>query len=694
MESHPHLVSMQQDVILSCIDDPDISIRLQALDLGTGMVNNDNLMTVIERLMQQLLNAPVYEKSAVNTRSFTVGVEPAADCDNENPEEKLKLSKDSHCRAQAMPAEYRISIIHQIIRFCSKDNYANLIDFEWYIDILVQLVKSVPLANARDFKPSESSAEITHGFRGQDASLAIGQELQNVAVRVDSIRTYAVRAAQTLIATPHNSNATLGGEGALGIAAWVVGEYIEECTNPYAILDSLIHPIIHALSAKTLCAYLQAIPKVLSCITSGQSTPWTVEWETMLSLVIRRVIRVLEVLIQHPDLDVQERSVEFLELMRLTLQAISSYQSHNDQVPLLFTKAIPGLFTGADLKAVAPSAQKKVPIPLDLDLDSPLNTSLPSLLQDADFCMASDTMASNFESIYNEKPIYRPAAGPAIDRLASLESGLISYQQSQENLLDAEGTIRKRLERRTRNMGDPFYILGEDASSGTSTPVQDILRGVNGETVDVDSIPIISLDIGDKDSMQGRSDAQNPKHKRRRPPKVEVAQDETLGDDGGCAVPSQVRLTEPLVGIARQGHDKTTKSLLGIDTSGLNSLSLDDVSQNDKRLRAANIEVQDPEMAKALAEVERLRLEMQRASERIHAEDGTPAEGTIVTRKKKRKIRLGESDKNGKSVAQKFSGTEQDSYASLEMVNTDAAKKKKKKKRKKTANETTIGQSE
>lgn len=36
--THPKLVAEQKDLILECIDDEDISIRLRALDLVVGLV--------------------------------------------------------------------------------------------------------------------------------------------------------------------------------------------------------------------------------------------------------------------------------------------------------------------------------------------------------------------------------------------------------------------------------------------------------------------------------------------------------------------------------------------------------------------------------------------------------------------------------------------------------------------------------
>jgi hypothetical protein len=41
LPTHPKLVSEHKDIILKCIDDPDISIRLRALDLVVGMVRNN-----------------------------------------------------------------------------------------------------------------------------------------------------------------------------------------------------------------------------------------------------------------------------------------------------------------------------------------------------------------------------------------------------------------------------------------------------------------------------------------------------------------------------------------------------------------------------------------------------------------------------------------------------------------------------
>jgi AP-3 complex subunit delta-1 len=65
---------------------------------------------------------------------------------------------------------------------------------------------------------------------------------------------------------------------------------------------------------------------------------------------------------------VQERAVEYLELLKLASEAWHTRSADRPSLPL--TQAIPNLFVGMELNPVAPGALKKVPIPDDLDLDT------------------------------------------------------------------------------------------------------------------------------------------------------------------------------------------------------------------------------------------------------------------------------------------------------------------------------------
>ena len=646
VKSHPHLISMQQDVIIGCIDDPDVSIRLQALDLGAGMVNIDNMVDVVELLMRQLRNAPVVTRSVDDGRNHAVGVEPAADSDGEDPEETLRPTEEGQDESTAMPAEYKNTIIHRILDICSKDTYSNINDFEWYVNVLTQLVKLVPTNCRSSNGPYESSGGTprnSYTSQEADTSSAIGCELRNVAVRVSMVRAEAVKAANSLLSVTGSEGffalKDAGGEGILTFVAWIVGEYVDDSVSSYRSLDSLIHPKVQSLSPVAVCAYLQAIPKVLTSIVSQRLLNWSSEHKTMISLLVARVIHFLEPLAMDPTLEVQERAVELLELMRVTSQAISSHGLENDRGPLLLTRAMPQLFTGFELNPVAPTAQRKVPLPNGLDLGAPINKNLPRLLQLPNLGSRPETEAAEFSSFYHTRPVARAAVGPAIDALTSSRPDAPSYQHRRDNIPDTGAFMRKRDERRERNKDDPFYIVNDDVSSGTSTPFHDILKGANGEDVDVDSIPIMNLDLGIKSLTTDGSGMNSPRQKRKRPKKFDIAKDENIEHEDLGVAQSETAFPRTMNdnGQLQRGRDRNERPLLQVDSSGLGSFSLNTSETASEQPDIERQGAQDAEMAKALAEVERLRLEMQRASERIQATDGTPAEGTLVKKKKKKK---------------------------------------------------------
>ena len=140
--THPYLVAQQEDVIMECIDSADISIRLRALDLVVGMVNSDNLMSIVGRLMRQLKNSRSVTAEELHPRPTPI--EPAADSDDESPEVAIKNNRDDS-ETPLLPDDYKTDVISRILEMCSGNNYGNLVDFDWYLDILIQLVRSAPI---------------------------------------------------------------------------------------------------------------------------------------------------------------------------------------------------------------------------------------------------------------------------------------------------------------------------------------------------------------------------------------------------------------------------------------------------------------------------------------------------------------------------------------------------------------------
>ncbi len=626
---------------MECIDSPDISIRLRALDLVVGMVNTDNLMSIVGRLMRQLKNSR--SATAEELHHAPVPIEPHADSDDESPEVAIKTGKGGP-EATLLPDDYKVDVISRILDMCSSNNYSNLVDFDWYIDILIQLVRSAPI-------PSTSgSPELFEqkGLSGIDVSERIGDELRTVAVKVKAIRSQVTGAAESILISTYNDSASItASSGVLRPVAWIVGEYAPYLSSPDGTLTALLQLTKVSTPAESLIIFLQAVPKIFSYIAGDEQTPWISERKSMVSLLMARVIHALEPLAMHPDLEVQERAVEFSELLKLAAEASSGQQTTledgQQDAPLLLTQAIPSLFAGMELNSVAVGAQKNVPIPSNLDLDQPINANLSNLLREVELTSFGDSEVDEFEVYYHEKP---PLAStnplePAISRLEGPDERTHSYQQGgEDSYLDPDIVARRRAERMERNKDDPFYIAPAEDKSGTSTPLHNILQSNNGQDLDLDAIPIMQLDLGR--SSGGPSGQTSPRKAPapRARQRIQVAADETLATSG-ASTPRYDDSENSLEGHNRP-KPKGKHSLLQVDSSHIGSFSLE--GDGSAPIDFERQQREEAEMAKAMKDVERLRLEMQRANERIEAAQGV--EGTVI-KKKKKKPKTVENDKPG-----------------------------------------------
>ncbi|TVY58118.1 AP-3 complex subunit delta-1 [Lachnellula cervina] len=679
--THPFLVAQQEDVIMDCIDSPDISIRLRALDLVVGMVSNDNLMSIVGRLMRQLRNSRSPTSEEVNKRVSTGMVEPAADSDDEDPEIAIKNDKGVS-QEILLPDEYKVDVINRILEMCSSNNYGNLVDFDWYIDILIQLVRNCPVSRSflsQDVDSRRGDSSST------DVSGKVGNELRNVAVKVKAIRLQAARAAESILMSTFNDNsASLNpANGALRPIAWMVGEYANSLESPDAALTALLHISKGSVPGEGLVIYIQALPKVFSFLTSEDSAAWTPERKTMISLLMARIIHTLEPLAMHPDLEVQERAVEFAELLKLAAEASAGQAASTSDIqqdsPLLLTQAIPSLFTGVELNSVAVGAQKNVPIPNGLDLDQPINLNLNNLLRAVESASFDEPDQDEFETYYHQAPPPVPSVNePAINRLGTPEEVVQSYQQgSEESYLDPDIVARRRAERLERNKDDPFYIAPTEIS-GRSTPLHNILQSNNGPDLDLDAIPIMQLDL--EKTKPSTSPPKKTKVSKVRH-RIQVAADETLGTSG-TSTPQNDDSEASLEVASQRPKPKGKHSLLQVDSSHIGAFSLEDDGSSNGPVDFEAQQREEAEMAKAMKEVERLRLEMQRANERIQAAQGVSLEGTVVKKKTKKKPKTVDADGTvpvvKKKKAQKAVTDEGEGESSMAAEVVKPKKKKKK----------------
>lgn len=105
---------------------------MRALDIVTGMVTQKNLKELVKRLIQHLV-----------------------------PSDK----------SVSLEAQYRAEVVNRIVTLCSQDTYELVLDFEWYIDVLVDLIH----------------------YSGVNASKQLNSQLMDVGIRVVAVREYAVQ---------------------------------------------------------------------------------------------------------------------------------------------------------------------------------------------------------------------------------------------------------------------------------------------------------------------------------------------------------------------------------------------------------------------------------------------------------------------------------------------------------------------
>ena len=624
---------MQQDVITDCLHDEDLSIRLQALDLEASIVTSDTLQFVVNTLLDQLRYSPVVPEASANFEEMA-NIETHAHMGDGTFGETTELNGQVARNSDPLPNDYRVEVLHRILDICSRNNYSELPDFEWYIDVLVQLVVLLP----KEQPPlSPMKAPEMADYLEEDIASRIGSEIRNIAVRVKSIRMETTRAAESLALTASNTK-TFSNNTArvMGPVAWVIGEYAEFLAYPARTIRALTNMSNVYLHTKALSLYLQAIPKVFVYFANHSILRDPLKKGEILFL-LEQVIEFFEALSAHPDLDIQERSIEFLEILRLAAEALRSENCQPGDMPLLLSTAIPGLFLGLELNPVAVRAQRKVPFPEKLILDSPLNNNLSELFNDI-YCQPREP---RIQKAFHDYYYSRQAPEVQVcgdSNTMQMDTSYHTHGGSTEE--EAIAIARRRAERRERNKDDPFYIGAEESSSGnaSSAPFFHEFNTSNDNELDVDSIPIVDLAISrgnNKETPLGGIGIGNGKKKPHlRPRDTEIAADETIG----FAYPLETSM-------GSESHAQLSRArppLLQVDSSNLEQISLEEENKSDSLAfqKPTNEASDEVAMARAMQEVEKARREMQRESERIRLE-GTPAEGTLIKKKKKTTKRNG-----------------------------------------------------
>ncbi|XP_028037102.1 AP-3 complex subunit delta [Bombyx mandarina] len=332
LKSHPKSVQAHKDLVSACLDDKDESIRLRALGLLYGMVSKKNLMEIVKKLMSHM----------------------------ERAEGTL----------------YRDELLTRMIEICSQNNYQHVVDFEWYITVLAELTEM------------ETSAK--HGC-------IIAAQLTEVGARVADVRPFAARECGALCARVAAAPPGPASREVLYAAAYVLSEYCQE----EEVMLSAVSPLLACagvgggyMRARAVCVHaaLKLCARLLRARRDRNMRDQDIE-------LIRECLAGLRPLLCSEDMEVQERAHNATALLTLVLRELSpgdaelpaeeppsatgllveheqsnGLENADDEETLNqnakedLIEELAQLFDG-ELKPVAPKAQKKVPMPPDLNLE-------------------------------------------------------------------------------------------------------------------------------------------------------------------------------------------------------------------------------------------------------------------------------------------------------------------------------------
>ncbi|KDO18891.1 hypothetical protein SPRG_15843 [Saprolegnia parasitica CBS 223.65] len=423
MQSHPHVISEHQQIILECLSVEDTTIRLRSLELLAGMVSPENAPAIIQELMRHTM--------------VSDGV-------------------------------YRQELIVKILHVCSLNKYHNVQDFEWYIRILCQLSKL----------PGKEASSV-HGAE-------ITRQLMDIAVRVKGIRSVLVKYMMALLL----DKAALQDAGAattaqvLYAAGWIVGEYIlddDESDGEEArlekmvdVVDVMLQPSTTSLPANVQAVYMHNILKLLMA-AAEKADDATVE------LVAKMILERLPAFVQSEHIEVQERACT-LEHVVLGLGLGLDALSPEDRANRVFGGAMIttsdgrlGVLNGFFNEPLAPvgaKAQRKVPLPPGLDLDTPFAK------EEAAFLVAGDADGSTTDdevSFVHSSHAKEPDTG-------YVNLGATSSSDEETDGEDAKAILEKQYAmEQERLRQDPFYIKPSHSAAPNDDMFGNILNALDAK---------------------------------------------------------------------------------------------------------------------------------------------------------------------------------------------------------------------
>ncbi|KAN0135622.1 Ap3d1 protein [Lactarius tabidus] len=460
--THRHLVAEYQDMIFSSVSDQDFSIRMRSLDLLSAMVTKDSLQSTVQQLLSYLVRP--------DSTPFPAAATSLTDAITSPPSEGAGLTL-----LPTQLASYRLTLVQRLLSMCSHDTYDNIVDFQWYLSVLLDLTYV-------------ASVNVGEQIRDQ---------LVDIVARVKAVKRWAVELMTRLLRDDTflaNSQEEGSCAEVLWAAAWICGENSREIAEPQKLLSYLLQPNVSLLASETIGAYLQAAIKLFGTWSMELSQDWDSEKIQDAREIVDTLISRLKVFTSHSEIEVQERAANALKLFTFIQADLVSFHPGDPAVgtPIDNTNQHPDypkslllinpLFSAYELNSVNSAAQDSITVPEGLDLDVWIVPPPQELLFPV--AAATDDLQKG-----EHHPSKKKVKGKSKGKGRSSKVETISSNDPQTDPIDApepsetEERIeneKRRLERMELRRHDPYYISDRPHSVPS--------------TSDIDSIPVVRLD--------------------------------------------------------------------------------------------------------------------------------------------------------------------------------------------------------
>lgn len=500
LPTHAHLLGLHQEKILMLMDDEDLSIRMRALELVSGMITRENFVRIVEQQFKYLQPKQQSENissssaaQALRQAMITTGAPAAVGTDN-----------------SWITASYQWEIIRRILDSGSRDTYTNVADFEWYIDVLVKL----------------------NYVAGDSFGFQIASQLIDVSTRIRAVRPHAVYKVKQVLEdfTFLDQAKSPQRLSILGSAAWICGEYCQDVPYPPAIINLLLRlETLQLCSDAVVTAMAHNAVKLLAWWLLQASRDWKLEHLTTIKSVVKEVSQVMKVLSSSHNVEIHERAAEFVLLLHLIeidlenkydkLSSTSKQSSDDPKVqdsPLLKETSVPKslqllspLFFEHTLGPVSKKAQSKVSVPENLNIEKWVPN--PEKMEIVDN-WGDETLKGKDSSKKSKK---------------RSELTLTNDSAVEQRLLEKKEKARLRVEREKRQRESPFY-LGSHLKQKEQKPMQ--TSAIEEAERQIDAIPVVPLELDTGSAIDEKS-AEDTSKAIVGSKKVFSAPDQQLGNE-------------------------------------------------------------------------------------------------------------------------------------------------------------------